>query len=77
MTGAERQKRYRKRAMAGDVVVRLPVDVDLVEWLISTGRLARSRDGDREAIAAAIRAALAERVTRHARQSQDRASSPV
>lgn len=59
-SGAQRQRDYRRRAMCGAVLVPVEADVDLVEDLVEAGWLRRDRDTDKEAISAAIRAALAD-----------------
>lgn len=74
---AERQRRYRERALDGAVVVRLPVSSDTVDWLIAQGLLPEARELDREEIASALLAFIEPRVTRHATDSEDSASSPA
>ncbi|MFO1160930.1 MAG: hypothetical protein U1E60_18970 [Reyranellaceae bacterium] len=59
--------------MDGEVVVRLPVSTDVVDWLIAEGLLPAARELDREEIAAA----LLTFVTRHAADTSDSASSPL
>jgi len=72
---AERQRRFRARALDGDVVVPLRVSTDMVDWLIAEGLLPEARELDREQIAAAILAFIDPAVTRYASDSEDPSSS--
>ena len=63
LTPAEKMRRYRKRVRAGKRVVALELDQALVEdGLIGHGYLAREDADDLEKVAAALRAAVTQKI---------------
>ena len=64
LSAAERQRRHRRREADGVQVVAVEIEQPLAEGLVASGYLSGDEMGDREKLAAAIKAAAMSRVTR-------------
>ena len=62
MSAATRQKAWRARQRRNEIVVPLPVSMDVVSWLIDTGRIDEDSSRDVAHVGEALRVLLIERI---------------